>query len=111
MVAASSYLNQSIRAYQESLKRFRHKSKSSSILNTFAKIKRAFCSRVMFTRLQLKYSQKAHAKYISTIGMPTATHDKNNFKTVESNHTSNAGDEWKDNHAGYIKMVRKRGKL
>ncbi|RUT05025.1 hypothetical protein DSM106972_038460 [Dulcicalothrix desertica PCC 7102] len=80
-------------------------------INTFAKIKRAFCSRVMLTRLQLKHVQKAHAKYISTTGMLTTTYDKNNFETLESNHTSNTSHEWKNNHAGHITMVWKGGQL
>jgi hypothetical protein len=43
--------------------------------------------------------------------MLATIHDKNNIEALELNHISDAGNEWKDNDAGYIKVVWERWKL
>ncbi|RUR75910.1 hypothetical protein PCC6912_44820 [Chlorogloeopsis fritschii PCC 6912] len=59
----------------------------------------------MFTTTTTQELQKAHARYISTVGMLATIYDKNNFETLEQNYISDARDEWKNNYAEHIAVV------
>jgi hypothetical protein len=61
----------------------------------------------LFTTTTTQKPQKAHARYISTVGMLATIYDQNNFETLEQSHRSDAGNEWKNNYAGHIAVVWK----
>ena len=79
-------------------------------INTFAKIKRDFRSRVIVYHNYNSKTTIAHARYISTVGMLTTIYDENNFETLEQSHRSNASNEWKTGlcwayHGGVERVV------